>query len=102
MRMKLAVAALLIATSLSACGSGGRGGTGFLETGPSDADLLRALQTRHGGHPIVAAKLDQCREETVEGRAVQVCGFCFVAVGLTYSDDTMSRGAYLRAVRRTG
>ena len=104
MRMKLATAALLIAACLAACGrgGGGGGGTGFLESGPSDADLLRVLQAYHSGHPIVAAKLDQCREETVEGNTVQACGFCFVAVGLNYSEDTISRGAYLRAVRRTG
>jgi hypothetical protein len=102
--MKPAAAALVIALCLSACGRGGAGGTGtgFLESAPSDSDFAQAIQTRHPDHPIVAAKLDQCREETVDGRVVQVCGFCFVAVGLAYSDDTIERGAYLRAVRRTG
>ena len=38
----------------------------------------------------------------MDGQAVQSCGFCFVAVGLVYSDDTLTRGAYLKAVRRTG
>src|SRR5262245_55250048 len=105
MRMKLAAAALLVAQCLSACGphgAGGRGGTGFLETGPSDSDFAQAIQTRHPGHPIVAAKLDQCHEASVDGKVVQQCGFCFVAVGLAYSNDTIERGSYLAAVRRSG
>lgn len=103
MRMKLAAAALVIAQCLAACGSGGGGGgRGFLESGPSDSDFAQAIRTHHSGHPIIAAKLDQWRERTVDGKATQVCGFCFVAVGLAYSDDTIQRGAYLTAVRRTG
>ena len=110
MRMKLAAAALLIAQCLSACGPnvshGGHGGQGGIDFGqqgrnggPSDADFEQAIQARHPGHPIVAAKLDQCHQG--EGNAVQ-CGFCFVAVGLLYSNDTIDRGAYLAAVRRSG
>lgn len=102
MRTMPAATALMIALCLSACGRGGAGGRGFLETGPSDADFAQAIQTRHPDHPIVAAKLDRCQEQTVDGQAAQACGFCFIAVGLNYSDDTITRGAYLRAVRRTG
>lgn len=102
MRTMPAATALMIALCLSACGRGGAGGRGFLESGPGDADFAQAIQTRHPDHPIVAAKLDRCREQAIEGQVVQACGFCFVAVGLTYSDDTITRGAYLRAVRRTG
>jgi hypothetical protein len=103
MRLQLATAALVMALCVSACGrSGGAGGRGFLESGPGDADFAQAIQARHPDHPIVAAKLDRCQEQTIDGQAAQTCGFCFVAVGLAYSDDTISRGAYLKAVRRTG
>jgi hypothetical protein len=102
MRMKLAAAALLIAQCLSACGPGGVGGTGVLRSGPSDSDLAQALLARHPGHPIVAAKLDQCHDGRGGEKGARACGFCFVAVGVAYSDNVFRRGAYLKAVRRSG
>jgi hypothetical protein len=108
MRMKLAVAALLIAQCLSACGPNvSRNGSGYVDHGrngggPSDADFEQAIQARHPGHPIVAARLDECHDATAEGNSVQQCGFCFVAVGLLFSNDTIDHGAYLAAVRRSG
>src|SRR5262245_921136 len=104
MHIKLAATALLLAQCLSACGAGGIGGNGqgLLRNGPSESELAQALQARHPGHPIVAAKLDRCQEGRADRKGVQACSFCYVAVGLSYSDNTFERGAYLKAVRRVG
>jgi hypothetical protein len=113
MRLALAAAVLLAAQCLSGCGivpgtaagGGGAGaakGPGLFQSGPAETELMQALERTYPGHPIAMARLEQCQEGRVDGKTVQVCGFCFVGVGLAYSDNAIERGAYLKAVRRGG
>ena len=121
MRIALAAAVLLVAQCLSACGAGapsgpaGVGGSkragaagagpanaGPTSAGPTSAELMQALEKAHPGHPVVTAALDQCQEGRVNDKPVQVCDFCFVAVSAAFSDNTVERGMYLKAVRKTG
>jgi hypothetical protein len=101
MRIALATALLLVVQSLSACSGGGAGGV-FKPAGPTREELSAALERIHPGHPVVTAQVDQCQEGRVDGKVVQVCGFCFVAAGVAYSDNTFERGSYLEEVRKTG
>jgi hypothetical protein len=101
MRIALATALFLVVQSLSACSGGGAGGV-FKPAGPTREELAAALERVHPGHPVATAEVHQCQEGTIDGKAVQVCGFCFVAAGVAYSDNAFQGGSYLEAVRKTG